>query len=218
LTTLVKSGLSVLLLTLAILLASCGGADGGDAKSDDHSNKDKANGMSGMKGMDHGSGDMASGMLMRNGKYSDERFIDAMVPHHDGAVDMARVALKNAEHPEIKRLAENIVTTQRDEIKELKSIKQDEFGTPRVPMDMSMGQMESMGMKTDPEDLASKEPFDKAFIDSMIPHHQSAIEMAEVARDKSDNPRIKELATNIVSAQKREISQMEQWRERWYQQ
>lgn len=172
--------------------------------------------MSGMKGMDHGSKGMSSGMLMKNGKYSDERFIDAMVPHHEGAVEMARVALKNAEHPEIEQLAENIISAQEAEIRELRSIKQVEFGTSKVPMKMSPDQMMSMGVMTNPEDLAKQEPFDSAFIDSMVPHHKSAIEMAEVARDKSKNPKIRELATNIVKAQKREISQMRQWRTQWY--
>jgi uncharacterized protein (DUF305 family) len=51
----------------------------------------------------------------------------------------------------------------------------------------------------------------------MIPHHQSAIGMAQVASKESDNLKIKELATGIVSAQKREISQMKQWRTQWYQ-
>ena len=51
----------------------------------------------------------------------------------------------------------------------------------------------------------------------MIPHHQFPIEMAEVASEKSKNPEIKELATNIVDAQKQEGSQMKQWRKRWYQ-
>ena len=211
-----KFGLPILLLALAILLVSCGGAGSGDTQSMDHSHKDKSGGMSGMKGMDHGSGSMASGMVMENGKYSDERFIDAMVPHHEGAVEMARVALKNAEHEKIKQLAEDIITTQHAEIEDLKSIKQEEFGTSKVPMDMSMRQMKNMGMMMDPQSLAEKNPFDRAFIDSMIPHHQSAIEMAQVARHKSQNPRIKELATNIVEAQKREISQMKQWREQWY--
>jgi uncharacterized protein (DUF305 family) len=164
--------------------------------------------------MDHDG--MASGMVMKNGRYSDERFIDAMVPHHQGAVDMARVALQNAEHPEIEQLAKNIITTQRAEIQELKSIKREEFGTSRVPMDMSMGQMKDMGMMMNPGDLAKKDPFDKAFIDNMIPHHQSAIEMAEVALKETDNPKIKKLATNIVEAQEREISQMKQWRKQWY--
>jgi len=67
-----------------------------------------------------------------------------------------------------------------------------------------------------PRDLAKKDPLDKAFIDAMIPHHQSAIEMAQVARKETDNPKIKTLSTNIVEAQKREISQMKHWREQWY--
>lgn len=227
-----KFGLPALLLALAILLASCGAAGGGDAQSAHHDERDKpgngqmqgmdhggrgkASETSGTKGMDPGSGGMASGMLMKNGEYSDERFIDAMVPHHEGAVEMARVALKNAEHPEIKQLAENIISTQRAEIGELKSIKQEAFGTSRVPMNMSMVQMKKMGMMMNPGDLAKRDPFDRAFIDAMIPHHQSAIEMAEVALKETNNPKIEELATNIVEAQKHEISQMKQWPNQWY--
>jgi uncharacterized protein (DUF305 family) len=170
-----------------------------------------------MKGMDHSKMDGGSGgMVMKDGKYSDERFIDAMVPHHEGAVDMAEVALKNAEHEQIKQLAEDIVSTQEAEIKTLKSIKQEEFGTSRVPMDMSADQMRGMGMETDPQSLADEDPFDKAFIDNMIPHHRSAIEMAEVAAAETNNPEIKDLAKDIVEAQKREISQMQQWRQQWY--
>ena len=84
-------------------------------------------------------------------------------------------------------------------------------------MEMSLKQMRDMGMMMDPQRLANREPFDEAFIDAMIPHHQSAIEMAKVANEKSKNPRIRELAGNIVSAQKREIEQMRRWREQWYQ-
>src|SRR5215216_6175699 len=58
--------------------------------------------------------------------------------------------------------------------------------------------------------------FDRAFIDAMVPHHESAIYMAQVAYKKSKIPEIKELAGNIVSAQKREIEQMQEWREQWY--
>jgi uncharacterized protein (DUF305 family) len=173
-----------------------------------------------MAGMDHdqmghSSGGMASGMLMGNGRYYDERFIDAMVPHHQGAVEMARLALKNAEHEDIKQLSRDIISSQQAEIEELKAIKEEEFGTSQVPMEMSPQQMQSMGMM-DPQQLANREPFDRALIDAMIPHHQSAIEMARVALENSDNPKIKELAENIVSAQQKEIEQMKQWREEWY--
>jgi uncharacterized protein (DUF305 family) len=127
------------------------------------------------------------------------------------------VALENAEHEEIKELSRNIVSTQQAEIEELKSIKEEEFGTSDVPMEMNSKQMRGMGMMMDPQALADENPFDRAFIDAMIPHHRSAIEMAKVAIQESENPRIKELAGNLVSAQKGEIEQMRSWREQWYQ-
>jgi uncharacterized protein (DUF305 family) len=139
-----------------------------------------------------------------------------MVPHHQGAIAMARVALKNAHHKEIRELSRNIVSTQQAEIEELKSIKNEEYGTSKVPMKMSREQMRGMGMMMNPHHLANQKPFDKAFIDAMIPHHRSAIYMARIASKKSDNPRIRELAHNIVSAQKKEIEQMKRWRKEWY--
>jgi uncharacterized protein (DUF305 family) len=70
--------------------------------------------------MGHGSGGMASGMLMQNGRYSDERFIDAMIPHHQGAIEMAQVAREKSSIPDIKHLAENIVSAQQREIEQRK--------------------------------------------------------------------------------------------------
>jgi uncharacterized protein (DUF305 family) len=215
-TLLKKTWLLALLLAVALILAACGGAGGGQQGS----------GSGGMAGMDHsqmghgsmgmGSKGMARQMVMENGKYSDRRFIDAMVPHHQGAIAMAEVALKNAQHEEIIQLSRKIISSQQAEIEELKSIKQEEFGTSNVPMELNQEQMRSMGMMMDPQQLANKEPFDKAFIDAMIPHHRSATEMAEVASEKSENARIKELAGDVINAQKREIEQMKQWRKEWY--
>ena len=222
-TILTKTWLLTLLLAVTVILAACGDAGGGQQGSGSGSEQEpteKADGMDHSQmnhgSMDIGSNGMARQMVMENGKYSDKAFIDAMVPHHQGALEMARVALKNAEHAEIKELSRNIISSQQAEIEELKAIKKEEFGTSNVPMGMSPEQMRSMGMMMDPQELANREPFDKAFIEAMIPHHQSAIEMADVAYEKSKNPRIKELAENIMSAQKREIEQMKQWRKDWF--
>jgi uncharacterized protein (DUF305 family) len=201
-----------LLLAVAFPLSACGGA--GSGQQGDGS-AGGGHGQMGHGSMGMGSGGMAKQMVMENGKYSDRAFIDAMVPHHQGAIAMAEVALKNAEHEEIKELSRNIVSTQQSEIEELKSIKKEEFGTSNVPMEMSQEQMRGMGMM-DPRQLSKREPFDKAFIDAMIPHHQSAIYMAQVAQEESKIPAIKELAENIVDAQKLEIEQMKQWRKQWY--
>ena len=213
-----------LLLAATLILTACGGSGGGQQGSESH---DGGHGMAKNGGMDHdqmghgsmgmGSGGMAKQMVMHNGKYSDKAFIDAMVPHHQGAIAMAQVALKNAEHEEIKELSRNIVSTQQTEIEELKAIKKVEFGSSHVPMEMNQEQMRAMGTMMDPQALAEEDPFDRAFIDAMIPHHQSAIVMAKVANQESENPRIKELAQNIMGAQKGEIEQMRRWREQWYQ-
>jgi uncharacterized protein (DUF305 family) len=223
--TLQRKAWPLALLAAALILTACGGAGGGQQGSGSGAHGE--HGMAENGGMDHdqmdhgsmgmGSGGMARQMVMQNGKYSDEAFIDAMVPHHQGAIAMANVALETAEHEEIKELSRNIVSTQHAEIEELKAIKKQEFGTSEVPMEMSSKQMRDMGMMMDPQALAEENPFDRAFIDAMIPHHRSAIEMAKVAKKRSENARIKELAGNIVSAQKGEIEQMRHWRERWYQ-
>ena len=216
-TLLMKAWLLAPLLAVAFLLAACGGAGSGQQGNESgggHGQMD--HGQMGHGSMGMGSGGMARQMVMENGKYSDKAFIDAMVPHHQGAIAMAEVALKNAEHEEIIQLSRNIISSQQAEIEELKSIKQEEFGTSNLPMEMSPEPMRGMVMTMDPQQLANQKPFDEAFIDAMIPHHQSAIEMARAALENSDNPKIKELAQNIISAQQREIEQMKQWRKEWY--
>jgi uncharacterized protein (DUF305 family) len=49
----------------------------------------------------------------------DQRFITAMIGHHDGAIAMAKDALTKAEHQEIKQLAQNIIAAQEAEVKQL---------------------------------------------------------------------------------------------------
>jgi uncharacterized protein (DUF305 family) len=223
------------LVAVALVLPSCGAGgagsrSGGDMQGMDHGEGGQAKregakkvdgGMSGMNhsNMDHGSmgsGGMARQMVMEDGRYSDRAFIDAMVPHHRGAIDMAEVALGNAEHREVKELAEDIVSAQEAEIERLKAIKREEYGTSEVPMEMSAEEMEAMGMPMDPKEMAEREPFDKAFFDNMIPHHESAIDMANAALKDSENPEIRQIARAIVDAQEREIERMRAWRNEWY--
>jgi uncharacterized protein (DUF305 family) len=212
-TLLSKAWLLALLLAVAFVPAACGSVGGGQQgdESGGGGHDQMGHGSMGM-----GSKGMARQMVMQNGEYSDKRFIDAMVSHHQGAIEMAEVALDEAEHKELKDLSRNIISTQQAEIEELKAIKEEEFGTSQVPMEMSKEQMRGMGMMMNPQHLAQSKPFDEAFIDAMIPHHQSAIYMAQVAHEKSKIPEIKDLAENIVSAQKREIEQMKQWCKQWY--
>jgi uncharacterized protein (DUF305 family) len=51
---------------------------------------------------------------------ADRDFAQSMIPHHQGAIDMARIALKHGKDPEIRKLAEAVVSAQEGEIALLK--------------------------------------------------------------------------------------------------
>jgi uncharacterized protein (DUF305 family) len=53
----------------------------------------------------------------------DRDFAAAMIPHHQGAIEMARVQLRHGSDPEMRRLAEEIIRTQQAEIAELRSFR-----------------------------------------------------------------------------------------------
>lgn len=175
------------------------------------------------------------GMMMDPEQF-DLIFIDLMLSHHEGAVAMARIAMERGERPEIIQLAEEINRAQEQEIDQLTTWRDTWFpNAPAFTMDQMRGgmammdsmsgtnMMDGMDMMTmmDPEVEAAKmcaasEPFDLAFIDAMIPHHQSAIMMAEAATQHSTHPEIQDLSRVIIDSQTREIEQMQGWRDAWY--
>jgi uncharacterized protein (DUF305 family) len=57
---------------------------------------------------------------------------------------------------------------------------------------------------------------DQHFITMMIPHHEDAITMANMALTRAEHPEIKQLAKNIKTSQTQEIEQMRAWYKKWY--
>lgn len=57
---------------------------------------------------------------------------------------------------------------------------------------------------------------DRHFIEQMIPHHEDAITMAQLAREKAKKAEIKALAEAIIKAQSSEINEMKSWYKAWY--
>ena len=64
--------------------------------------------------------DMSHLDSMKSGKAYDSMFLDMMIPHHQGAIQMAQDALAKAEHPEVKVLAQQIIDKQQKEIDQMK--------------------------------------------------------------------------------------------------
>lgn len=76
--------------------------------------------------------------------------------------------------------------------------------------------MDEMGMSMDMGGLVNARPFDRAFIDMMIPHHQGANRMARAELQKGHDPALRRIARAILRAQGREIREMRRWRKAWY--
>ena len=158
----------------------------------------------------------------------DQRFIDMMVPHHEAAIAMAKIAQSRATRDELRALANEIIEAQTAEIDQLRAWRDSWFGSSETPPMEAMpmlpgvrmgGEMmigDRMDMRDEVEQLRSAEPFDQHFIDAMIQHHESAIEAAESALTRSSREEIRRLAEEIIRAQSGEIDQLRTWRADWY--
>lgn len=141
-------------------------------------------------------------------------FIDGMIPHHQLAVEMAQQALEEAEHEELRQIAQQIIEAQQAEIEQLQQWREEWYPDIEPSMGMQMDGMltlEDMMLSTD-ESI----PFDLRFVDAMIIHHGGAITMAQQLLGVAERQELRRLAQEIIDAQQAEIEQLRQWREEWY--
>ena len=228
----------VILASLSGILTACSNPSGSSAtasRNQSQAQNTSATDASSKQDMMHDgsmnhSGGMNHNMSMDLGPADADyelRFIDAMIPHHQGAVEMAQEVLNKSQRPEMKKLAQDIISAQNREIEQMKQWRKAWY--PKADsqpmawhaqmnhmMAMSPEQMQVMMMKGDLG--AADAEFDLRFLNAMIPHHEGAITMAKDVLSKSKRPEMKKLAQDILTSQQKEIDQMKQWRKAWYKQ
>ncbi|MDQ3029904.1 MAG: DUF305 domain-containing protein [Actinomycetota bacterium] len=154
---------------------------------------------------------------------ADVEFLQGMVPHHSQAVEMAEMVPDRSDRPELNELADNIISSQNEEIEQMNSLLSDAGAEPveggMDHGDMAEGDMAMTGMMDDQQmqELKSSDgqDFEVMFLDMMTAHHQGAIEAAEQVLDGGENPDVADLADEIIQAQQSEIEQMNTWKEQW---
>lgn len=218
-----RVGATALTMTAALVLAGCGNDDSGG----------------------HDMGSMSTGAApatttttgATTANAVDQAFVRQMVPHHEMAVEMAKIARNQGERDEITTLADEVIAAQDAEIEEMRTIAAAQGveldamagmdhsqhaggGADATVMDADLQTLdltpEEAGMAMNMAALTSAASFDREFIDQMIPHHQGAIRMARVQLEQGENPELRRISRAIVAAQEREIEQMNAWRKDWY--
>lgn len=147
---------------------------------------------------------------------ADTMFAQMMIVHHEGAIEMADLAVEKADSEEVRSLAERISAAQGPEIEQMTSWLKT-WGEETSPMGhegMDHGGMDMEGMSQEEamaelESLSGAE-FDRRFLELMIAHHRGAVDMAQDGLDGGENPQALELAQKIIDDQEREIAEMEQ--------
>ena len=144
----------------------------------------------------------------------DLAFIDAMIPHHREAIAMAEAAnARGLSQSELQEIANDITISQQLEIDQMLEWRESWFGSrtlgPLQPEVLGVPEDE-LGMKHDSaNELEDALDVDTTFAQLMIPHHEGAISMAEVASERAQHSEIKDLASRIIGAQESEIEIME---------
>lgn len=146
----------------------------------------------------------------------DRAFVGAMIDHHQGAIDMSKLAATRAKHQQLKELAAEIIRTQNQEVTQLtawqKQWRYADVTNDDVHRDHAMGSMEDIVAKL--KSLSGDE-FDKVFLKGMIDHHQQAVDMAKPALENAERQEVKNAATSIITSQTAEIERMKQWQKDW---
>jgi uncharacterized protein (DUF305 family) len=165
---------------------------------------------------------------------ADGHFIVMMIPHHEGAIAMAELALQRSSRPEIRALAERIRTSQSQENAQMRRWYRQWYGSDvptwtvqgmgmgggrEMNMGMAMGMGMGMGMPgfgTSLAALRTAPGFDRAFLEQMIAHHRMGVMMASHAQWGTVHPELRELEAAMVRVQSEEIAQMARWYQQWF--
>jgi uncharacterized protein (DUF305 family) len=180
--------LVLLLATIALLAVGCGGDDGGE--------------------------DAATTPAASSSVPFDQAFIDAMVPHHREAIDMAEAAQdRGLTQPDLQKIATDIISAQQREIDRMLEWREEWFGSrelgPVRPEVLGVPESE-LGMEHgSAAEITAAADVDMKLAEMMIAHHEGAIAMAEAAKSRGEHEEVKELASAIIEAQQREIGIME---------
>lgn len=145
----------------------------------------------------------------------DVAFATNMIPHHQQAVDMSALVPDRTANPELIALAQQISGAQEPEIKALRVFLVQWNENPDTATGEGHANHADMQGMVDEATMARLqslrgEEFDTLWLESMISHHEGAVEMAKAEIANGANVDAKNMAQTMIDSQQAEITQMRQ--------
>jgi uncharacterized protein (DUF305 family) len=137
-------------------------------------------------------------------------FVSLMIPHHEGAIEMAEYEISHGKNKETIQLSKSILVEQTNDIQVMKlliSQLTDSAKEADKSFENEMIQSMTVMMKNMPSNDKLTNA-DTAFAMVMIPHHQAAIDMAAALIKHSGNAQVSTFAMQLLSEEEVEIEQM----------
>lgn len=158
---------------------------------------------------------------LREEQTFDAQFLDQMSVHHEGAIASTTAMISDSSRPELRGLAEDIVTGQRAQLSQMRAWRvewypdlEPTFDMPgpmangstdgRVPM---MGGDDAGSMMSGAM-MGSGATTERMYLTMMITHHQLAVDMADQAQRDATHPELRALAATIADEQAAQIVEM----------
>lgn len=140
---------------------------------------------------------------------NDADFSKMMIEHHKGAVEMSELLLEKGQNEGLKTFARKVIAAQDKEIDLMKKFENQTEVSPNSKiflqeLNQSMGAMMNKNSKIHND-------IDKDYAEQMIPHHQSAVDMAKVYLKYGKQKDLLKLCDDIVNTQTSEIQQLKTW-------
>ena len=138
-------------------------------------------------------------------RYTDLRFINGMISHHQSAIYMLQQVLQNSDKQELHQLAKTIIELDTKGIQELYHLKKQIYSDQRLIKRFN-------AIKLGDKD----KNFDLRFLNAMINHHEEAIKVSRDLMTKSFNTELLQLANDVSTLLSENLITLKEWRRQWY--
>jgi uncharacterized protein (DUF305 family) len=150
------------------------------------------------------------GMMHEMQVNSEFEYLTQMIPHHQEAIDTARLVLAGSDRPEMKRFAQDIIRVQTAEIQQMQRWLSEWYPGRNTAVAASPMMRDLNNLQGD--------ALDRAFLEDMIMHHMGAVMMSQMLLNRNlvQHQPVRPFAQQIATSQRQEIGQMRTWLRSWF--